>query len=164
MIDRRSAIAAPRSGCFPFITKNHQSTRKWSAGFGAAEFQASFEIDDFPMHGVGMPPTGVGPGGDQADHCCSRLRRFISLSHPVPDLASVGWVHKNNLAGPILDQAVLGTGEVPPTFCILVRRARIKGEAKLPVEAFKEIRGRCPFIRPRGKVNFISPGDRRARR
>lgn len=124
--------------------ENDDGARERRAARGVTKLQAALEKTDFAVNRIAVPPHCVRARRNQAHHGRSLLARQKRLLHPERDFAPVRRIHEDDLLGPILGQAILCQRIVTAALGVLVGRARIESEMKLPVERIKQPLGRGP--------------------
>jgi hypothetical protein len=125
--------------------ENDDGAGKGCAVFGVAEFQPPLDEPDFALHGVAVPPDGIGAGRDEADDRGTFLGGVEYALHPIGELR-VGRVHENRLAAPVAQKPVLARREEPLALGIGPVTARVERETEFPVERIEEPLRRGPYV------------------
>lgn len=93
-----------------------------------------------------MPEGGIGAGRHQTDNRRTALCLVPGFGQPGTNPPTVGRIHEDRLAWPILQQTVLSPCQVAPTGGVVRRGAGVEGEVKLAIQPGKKFRCCRPLI------------------
>ena len=155
-------LVYPASGraCFVLRRKDHEGRGKGRRVLVPPEFEPSANEGNLPFRGVVVPPCGIRPRWDEADHQCAPLAFLVCFPHPQADCPAIGRVHPA-AARPRLRQPVIFAGVIARTLGVLRRGAHVEFQRAMQgVHLVEEVLRSRPVIGRAGEVD----GNCRTRR